>query len=391
MPRKKPEVKGLYYITHVNNVPSIVQNGILAHRQVLGQKIPFTPIYDTEIVSNREKKRVEADKTLWDFANTYFQPRNPMLYRVLREKDKGDIVVIAVQPRVLSIFGAFVTNGNAANFDTEIFPSAEGQKHIDWKIIASDWWNSVDGSKRKIMAECLVPNRIPADFIDAVYVATPEVADKVRKMSVHSIPVIPEPNMFFLPAKRFRVNDQLSLCEGDMFFSNMQTLTVSVNTVGIMGKGLASRAKYQFPDVYVVYQDACRRKTLRMGVPFLYKREAFLDEELADDPKSLAGPNANKWFLLFATKSHWRDNSDLDGIEKGIQWVRDHYKKEGIKSLALPALGCGLGNLDWKDVGPVVCSSLAGVDIPVAVYLPREHEIDPKFLLPEFLLKKRGQ
>lgn len=131
-----------------------------------------------------------------------------------------------------------------------------------------------------------------------------------------------------------------------MFFSSMQTLTVSVNTVGVMGKGLASRAKYQFPDVYVVYQDACRSKDLRMGQPYLYKREAFLDNDLADDPLTLSNFNSNKWFLLFATKKHWRENSDRAGIEQGLQWIVDNYQSCAIQSLALPALGCGLGGLD---------------------------------------------
>jgi O-acetyl-ADP-ribose deacetylase (regulator of RNase III) len=393
MPRKKPDVKGLYYITHIDNLPSIIQNGIMAHRRVLDLKIPFTPIYDAEIVSNRQKKTVSRDKTLWDFANVYFQARNPMLYRVLHEKDKANIAVVAVQPAVLSIAGALVTTGNAASADTEILNSQEGQRQVfaNWKVISSDWWNSVDGSKRKIMAECLVPDRVPPEYIHSIYVATPAVAENIRQMKLaREIPVIPEPNMFFWPAKQFRITDQLSLAEGDMFFSQMHTLTVSVNIVGIMGKGLASRAKYQFPDVYVAYQDACRSKALRMGIPYLYKREAFLDEELADEPKTLSGPNANKWFLLFATKNHWRDNADLDAIRKGVRWIRENYKREGIKSLALPALGCGLGNLDWKDVGPVICRELNGVDIPAAVYLPREHEISEEFLSPDFLLGKRS-
>lgn len=96
MPRRKPEVKGLYYIMHVNNLPSIAMNGILAHRRVLESKIPFTPIYDADIVSNREIKQVTGNKTLWDFANMYFQPRNPMLYRVLREKDKAELVGVDI-------------------------------------------------------------------------------------------------------------------------------------------------------------------------------------------------------------------------------------------------------------------------------------------------------
>lgn len=64
-----------------------------------------------------------------------------------------------------------------------------------------------------------------------------------------------------------------------MLFSQMQTLTVSVNTVGVMAKVLVSRAKHQFPDMYVVYQDICRSKAFQMGKPYLYKREASLDED----------------------------------------------------------------------------------------------------------------
>ena len=59
----------------------------------------------------------------------------------------------------------------------------------------------------------------------------------------------------------------ITLHKGDMFSSEMQTFTISGNTVGVMGKRLASSAKYQFPDSYVLYQDICRQKKLRMGVP----------------------------------------------------------------------------------------------------------------------------
>jgi hypothetical protein len=153
-----------------------------------------------------------------------------------------------------------------------------------------------------------------------------------------------------------------------------------------MGKGLASRAKYQFPDVYVVYQDVCRKKKLKMGIPYLYKREIPLDAQLADDAPSLSNPNSNKWFLLFPTKKHWRENSDMAGIEAGLQWIADNYKKEGIHSLALPALGCGLGKLKWADVGPLMARYLSQLDIKVAIYLPQEGKIAPEHLTRRFLL-----
>ena len=150
--------------------------------------------------------------------------------------------------------------------------------------------------------------------------------------------------------------------------------------------GLASRAKYQFPDVYVEYQDACRARKITARRPHLYKRETSLDYELADPSLPLSTPNAVKWFLLFSTKRNWRDNSRLDDIEDGLDWVRRNYQKEDIRSLAMPALGCGLGNLSWTDVGPLMCKYLHGIDIPVAIYLPREHEIDKQYLDEAFLL-----
>ena len=240
------------------------------------------------------------------------------------------------------------------------------------------------------MAECLVPGIIPPAFIHSIFVANLDIAKRVKSIIPQGeLFVIPEPKMLFFPTHRYSIASNLTLAEGDMFFSSMQTLTVSVNTIGIMGKGLASRAKYQFPDVYVVYQDACRKKWLKMGKPYLYKREASLDDELFDEPANLTTPNGIKWFLLFPTKGHWRDNSDIEGIEEGLRWLTTNYKNEGISSIALPALGCGLGNLDWKDVGPIMCRNLAPLEIPVVIYLPREREIPQDYLSREYLLDQK--
>lgn len=390
--KSSPEIKGLYYITHIDNLRSILSRGILSHRNIEDQGVIYKAIYDAEIVGNRKRKTTPDGRSLWEFANVYFQPRNPMLFRVVHEKSPNEIVVLELDPRVLQIPGAYITNGNAANNATEFFIYKDGMKAVSkiWDTINSEWWNSVDGSKRKIMAECLVPGIIPPILIHSIFVANHDIANKVKSvLSLGEVSVIPEPKMFFFPAHRYSIASNLTLAEGDMFFSNMQTLTVSVNTIGIMGKGLASRAKYQFPDVYVVYQDACRNKWLKMGKPYLYKREASFDDELFDEPGNLTTPNGVKWFLLFPTKRHWREDSDMNRIEEGLHWLTTNYKTEGITSIALPALGCGLGNLDWKDVGPIMCRNLALLDIPVAIYLPREREISQEYLSSGYLLREK--
>ncbi len=192
--------------------------------------------------------------------------------------------------------------------------------------------------------------------------------------------------MSILPSSRKRIGDNLSLVDGNLFFSRLQTLTIPVNLQGVMGKGLALHTKQQFPDVYVAYQDVCRSKRITETRPYLYKREGSLDEELADFGADLATPNAVKWFLLFATKRKWRENSRLEDIEGGLDWVQRNFKAQGIQSLAMPALGCGLGGLDWKDVGPLMCKYLHGIGIDVAIYLPRERTIPQEYLTASHLL-----
>ncbi len=387
----KLDIRNLYYITHVDNLPSILEKGILSLEKIEEERVHTTHIYNTEIVNRRKEKNTPDRKSLWNYANLYFQPRNPMMYRVVHEKKKRakDLAVVPVTIKVLQTPGAFITDGNAANDPTQFYTPSDGLKMIEqqWKIVQSEWWNNLDGSKRKIMAECLVPQRVDPEFINSIYVADEETRSRLSAMvGYRSISIIPEPKMFFQPNRRDKIGDNISLIEGDMFFSNLQTLTISVNLEGVMGKGLASRAKYQFPDVYVAYQDACRSKRITATKPYIYKREGSLDEELADFGTDLATPNAVKWFLLFATKRKWRENSRLEDIEGGLDWIRRNFTEQGIQSLAMPALGCGLGGLNWKDVGPLMCKYLHGIGIDVAIYLPRERPIPREHLTESHLL-----
>lgn len=383
-------VRELFYITHIDNLDSILKQGILSHQQIIQKEIPFTPIYDSEIVSRRKEIPTPNGKTLWDYANLFFNVRNPMLYRVKCQKDVKDIAVLGVSPSVLKLPDIFVTDGNAACDVTSIVKPTERKLKKIIKQTDKIFWNNYDGSKRKIMAECLIPNKIPSAFIISIYVPSHDLIKKVKEnvksnhLGIRSI--IPQPKMFFHPSRVIKLLPNLTLLDGDMFFSRAQTLTVSVNTVRVMGKGVASRAKYQFPDVYVEYQDVCRNGRLKMGKPYLYKREHSSDYELADDPESLEKCNATTWFLLFATKKHWRYPSDIKAIEEGLQWIVKNYKKEKIESLALPALGCGLGRLNWKDAGPLMCKYMSKLDIPVSIYLPLEKKITERYLTKEFLL-----
>lgn len=156
---------------------------------------------------------------------------------------------------------------------------------------------------------------------------------------------------------------------GDIFQSTAQTLTIAVNTQGVMGKGQALQAKRLFPDVFKQYQQLCAREALHVGKP------------------ALVDSRSGKEFLLFPTKTHWRENSKLSYLTDGLRFLAENYREWGTKSLALPALGCGLGNLDWKDVGPILCSAINALDLARAeIYLPLENDVDALYLTPEYLL-----
>jgi O-acetyl-ADP-ribose deacetylase (regulator of RNase III)/uncharacterized protein YwgA len=158
---------------------------------------------------------------------------------------------------------------------------------------------------------------------------------------------------------------------GDLFESKCQTLVNTVNTVGIMGTGIALEFKKLFPDMYEDYVRCCAEGKVRLGEPYLYKR--------------LTPP----WILNFPTKKHWRSVSNLSDIVRGLKYLEQHYKEWGITSIALPPLGCGHGQLEWNIVGPTLYRYMKKFDIPVELYAP--HGTPPEELTPEFLSREIAQ
>jgi len=155
---------------------------------------------------------------------------------------------------------------------------------------------------------------------------------------------------------------------GDLFESKAQTLVNTVNCVGVMGKGVALEFKKRFPDMYDDYVLRCRRGEVSLGRPYLYRR--------------LLSP----WVLNFPTKDHWRSLARLDSIVDGLEHLLEHYQAWGITSLAIPPLGCGEGQLEWRVVGPLLYMALRRLEIQVEMYAPYgtpPEQLDPVFLTQE--------
>jgi O-acetyl-ADP-ribose deacetylase (regulator of RNase III) len=111
----------------------------------------------------------------------------------------------------------------------------------------------------------------------------------------------------------------------------------TVNTVGVMGKGVALMFKEAFPDNFRAYENACKRKEIHIGRMFVTERQ------------NLIGP---KWIINFPTKQHWRNPSKIEWIEEGLEDLKRIIIENNIKSLAIPPLGSGNGGLGWVNVRP---------------------------------------
>lgn len=143
----------------------------------------------------------------------------------------------------------------------------------------------------------------------------------------------------------------ITYTSGNIFNSEMQTLVNPVNTVGVMGKGLAKHFKDKYPDMFVEYKAKCDDETLTIGKLHLYRTD-------------------NKWILNFPTKAHWRAKSKLGYVESGLKYFVNIYEDEKIESIAFPMLGCGLGGLDWEtQVRPLMKRHLSDLNIPIEIYV----------------------
>lgn len=138
---------------------------------------------------------------------------------------------------------------------------------------------------------------------------------------------------------------------GNIFESKMQTITNTVNCNGVMGCGLALQFKKKFPEYYEIYRQKCNLGEVEIGKVYIYKK-------------------STPWILTFPTKTHWRWDSQLWYIENGLDFFVDNYENMSIISIAIPALGCNNGKLDWNVVKPIIIKKLEKLPIEIELYAP---------------------
>ena len=119
-----------------------------------------------------------------------------------------------------------------------------------------------------------------------------------------------------------------------------------VNIGGVMGAGLAKQFKDRYPDMFKKYKEMCYKGELEIGQPTVIH---------------VSGCGV----MLFPTKRHWSEPSELEFIEEGLAQIAHDYAGNPMNTFAFPKIGCGLGGLDWKDVKPMIENYLDGQDVVI--------------------------
>ena len=148
----------------------------------------------------------------------------------------------------------------------------------------------------------------------------------------------------------------ITFTEGNLLEADAEALVNTVNTVGVMGKGVALMFKEAFPENFKAYERACKEKQVRIGEMFVTEREDLL------------GP---KWIINFPTKGHWKYPSQMKWIEDGLADLARVIEKKRIRSIAIPPLGSGSGGLNWTEVRSRIEKALSSLkDVNVIIYEP---------------------
>ena len=141
---------------------------------------------------------------------------------------------------------------------------------------------------------------------------------------------------------------------GDMFDTDFDVRINTVNCVGVMGKGIALEFKKRYPDMFSDYRYNCLASLLHPGKLSMWS--SFPDEIIVN----------------FPTKGHWREKSKYEYIEAGLKELRAYLERLGAVTVAVPALGCNNGGLEWKRVRAMIKKELSGLQAKISVFKPME-------------------
>lgn len=149
----------------------------------------------------------------------------------------------------------------------------------------------------------------------------------------------------------------IEFVQGDLFEHAAEIRVNAVNCRGVMGAGIALAFRKRHPEMYKAYRQTCREGALRPGKLHVWR-------------------SGGDWIINFPTKRDWKDPSSYEDIEAGLDALREYLADKKGVSVALPALGCGRGGLDWATVSALVREKLEGLEARIYVFEPAAQETE---------------
>jgi len=199
---KENGINYLYHITRKENLKSILRHGLLSRNLCMKKGIGVEEIGDEEIVWKRGIKMLpKSDARLNDYVPLYFNPRNAMMYRVCKDSNAYNLVILAFDSKVIFIPGTIFTDGNAASNDSNFYYSKYDLEKLDWEIIKNRYWcfeGIVDVEiRRKMMAEVLVKERIPRRYLKKLICNSEKSAEDLISLVKGKMEIEVSKDMFF--------------------------------------------------------------------------------------------------------------------------------------------------------------------------------------------------
>lgn len=182
----------------IENIPSVMKNGILSHEQA--SRLSHNDISLSDVQDRRKEEKI-GNLILHQYANLYFCARNPMLYLRLNQKDS--LCILQVSKEILKCEGVVISDRNAAAYDyVKFYESPKGLHHIDFDLVFAEYWTDTDKfeymRKKSIKcAEVLVPHCVEAGYIEGAYVAN-ETAKINLENKRFSKPITINAHIFFM-------------------------------------------------------------------------------------------------------------------------------------------------------------------------------------------------
>ena len=322
-----PDKALIFRIVHRNNVPVVMKNGCHCKSATVGKA--FTQIGNLELISKRDLRVVPCGPggTLSDYVPFYFTPYTPMLYNIktgyggVQKQPVADIVILVSSLHTLKQQGVpFVFSDRHAYLKTAQF--SDDLKHLDriiWPTLQARNFRQDDSgavrevSSRSASAQARTADRAAWDSVLQRFGNRRGAGSGGRGESDREGPEATK-----------LVSVMMIFTEGNLLEANADALVNTVNTVGVMGKGVALMFKEAFPENFKAYEKACKEKRVRLGEMFVTERDDLLRP---------------KWIINFPTKAHWRYRSNIKWIEDGLADLARVIREKNIRSIAIPPLG----------------------------------------------------